>query len=66
MKPKTTPPRDNPEQSYTVAEVAKRRRVTPRTIRNDIKRGRLDAAPVGRLIRITPQALAAYERGDWK
>lgn len=66
MTRRTTPPRDSAEQSYTVSEVAKRRRVTPRTIRNDIKRGRLAESPSGRLRRITPEALAAYERGDWK
>ncbi len=66
MTHRSIPPRDDAEQSYTVKEVAKRRRVTPRTIRAEIKRKRLKASRVGRLLRITPQALAAYERGDWK
>lgn len=66
MTRRTTPPRDNAEQSYTVIELAHRNRVTPRTIRKDIKRGKLEAIQVGRLQRITPAALARYERGDWK
>ncbi len=66
MRTPTGPPTDNGELTYTVAEVAKRYRVTPRTIREEIRRGRLEALPVGRLKRITPAALAAYERGDWK
>lgn len=61
-----TPPRDDAQQSYTISEVAKRRRVTPRTIRNDIKLERLKATRAGRLWRITPEALVAYERGHWK
>jgi excisionase family DNA binding protein len=66
MPHRTTPPRNSAEQAYTVQEVARRRRVTSRTIRNDIKRKRLKAARVGRLLRITPEALADYERGNWK
>lgn len=52
--------------SYSVFDVAKRHRVTPKTIRNEIERRRLAATHVGRLIRITPEALAAWERGEWK
>ena len=66
MTNRRTPARDDAEQSYTVKEVAQRRRVTPRTIRKEIKREKLEATRVGRLLRITPDALAAYERGDWK
>lgn len=67
MKQKTPQhPPDDGERTYTVAEVAKRHRVTPRTTREEIKRERLKATRVGRLLRITPKALAAYERGDWK
>lgn len=66
MTSRTTPPRADAEQDYTVEEVAKRMRVTPRTIREEIKRGKLKATRVGRFWRITAEALARYERGDWK
>ena len=66
MRTPTGPPPDNGELTYTIAEVAKRHRVTPKTTRAEIKRGRLEAIKVGRLQRITSAALARYERGDWK
>jgi len=54
------------ENTYSVFEVAKRHRTTSKTTRNEIERGRLKVIYVGRLLRITPEALFAYERGDWK
>ncbi|MGD9804297.1 MAG: helix-turn-helix domain-containing protein [Hyphomicrobiaceae bacterium] len=59
-------PKGKLEQTFSVFEVAKRHRVTPKTIRNEIDRRRLEAIYVGRLLRITAEALAAWERGDWK
>jgi excisionase family DNA binding protein len=47
---------------FTVTEVASRYRVKPRTVRDWIKRGRIVAMRTGRLIRISSDALAAFEK----
>lgn len=41
-------------------EVAKRLRVSKRTLEREIERGRLAAVKIGRSVRIAPAALAAY------
>lgn len=45
----------------TVAEVAERHRCGKQTVRDAITAGRLAAFKDGRLLRISPEALAAYE-----
>ena len=47
---------------YTVAEVADRYRVRPRTVRCWIKRGELVALKPGRLLRISDRALSDFEK----
>jgi excisionase family DNA binding protein len=54
-----------PEQeTLKVAEVAKRLRVDPRTVRRMIDRGDLRGVRVGRLYRVPVDALEAYLRGE--
>ena len=45
----------------TVGEVAARLRVSPVTVRRLIKSGALEAVRIGRLVRVTPEAVADYK-----
>jgi hypothetical protein len=60
---------DTPPRGYTVADVAARYRVSPDKVRAWVRRGELAAVNVASLLcgrpqlRITPEALAAFERG---
>jgi len=45
---------------YTVAEIAQAMRVTPQTVREYIKRGRIKAQRIGRPLVISEQALRAF------
>jgi excisionase family DNA binding protein len=49
-------------RAMTVAEVAKRLAVDPRTVRAEVERGRLAAFRVGTVWRITPASLDEYMR----
>jgi len=45
---------------YTVAEIAQAMRVTPQTVREYIKRGRIKAQRIGRPLLVTEQALREF------
>jgi len=45
---------------YTVAEIAKALQVTPQTVREYIKRGRIKGQRIGRPILVTEQSLRAF------
>ncbi len=47
-----------------VSEAAVVAKVSPWTIRNEIRTGRLRARRIGRLVRILPQDLAEWMHGD--
>ena len=49
---------------YLVSEAAERARVSPWTIRNEIKLGHLRARRIGRCVRILENDLADWMRGD--
>ena len=49
------------DQYLTVAEVASRLSIHPSTVRRRVKGGKLEAMRVGRAMRISTEALAAYE-----
>ena len=55
--PEQTPP---PPRFYSVAQVAQHLQVSQKTIRRWIEGGDLDVYRLGRLIRISDQALQAY------
>ena len=52
--------RPGPDRCYSVREVAGRLGVHPETVRRLIHEGRLDAARVGRTLRIDADALARF------
>ena len=63
MPSKTQP---KPARLFTVSEVARLDNVSEKTVRRAIEAGRLEVVrvgPSGRLIRIHPDAHAAYQRG---
>lgn len=51
---------NEPPELFKLPEVAKRLRVSKRTLEREIERGRLAAVKIGRSVRIAPAALAAY------
>lgn len=53
------------ERMLTVAEVADHYRFTPRTIRNWIKDGAIQAVRIGRSIRIPETALRDFDEKPW-
>jgi excisionase family DNA binding protein len=59
---KPNAPPDDAEQYYTVAEVAKKYRVTSRTVRNWMKWSWLKHLKLGRLIRIPESALVTFDK----
>ncbi|MGE0542429.1 MAG: helix-turn-helix domain-containing protein [Dehalococcoidia bacterium] len=53
-----------PRKAYTIEEVAEVLQVNPRTINRMLDRGELKGFKVGRLWRISQEALDAYMRGE--
>jgi acetyl-CoA synthetase len=49
---------------YTIEEVAELLKVNPRTINRMLERGELRGFKVGRLWRVSEEALQAYMRGE--
>ncbi|MGO8870562.1 MAG: helix-turn-helix domain-containing protein [Acidimicrobiales bacterium] len=49
---------------YLVSEAAEAARVSPWTIRREIREGRLRARSIGRLVRILDEDLAEWMRGE--
>lgn len=58
VRPEKAP---SPERYYAVAEVAAIYGVTPRTVRNWVKRGEMRAWRKGRIIRIPHSALREFD-----
>jgi excisionase family DNA binding protein len=52
------------KEVYTVDQIAKILQVNPMTIRKLIKAGKLKTLRVGRLIRVTREALEEYKKLD--
>jgi excisionase family DNA binding protein len=53
---------ENPEVFYTPAEAARILRVSERTVKEHLRKGRLHGIKVGRLWRVPGSALSALER----
>ncbi len=51
-------------KAYTIEEVAEILKVNPRTVNRMLERGELRGFKVGRLWRVSQEALEAYMRGD--
>jgi excisionase family DNA binding protein len=63
MKARTTVPTEGEnEYHYTVAEIAARYRVKPRTVRGWIADDKMSARRIGRLLRIPQSAVDAFDK----